>query len=107
MKPRFSIANMLLAITLICVCITWYLDRTQLNKKYQANARAFRALVDGIEADQMMVDNCKEYIKTYSEFESDDAKKVTFQLRRAAVTLWSLLDKMVSNIEFAHSFEIK
>ena len=37
MKPRFSLANMLLAITLICVCIAWYLGRTQLNKRYEAN----------------------------------------------------------------------
>src|SRR5689334_23757480 len=48
MKPRFSLLNMLLAITLICVCIAWYLDRAQLNKRYEANTAALRHVLGSV-----------------------------------------------------------
>ena len=74
MTPRFSLANMLLAITLICVCIAWYLDRTQLNKRYQANTASLKAVLGRVDAyDTESQPNFKQVLEKYSpQYRGDD-----------------------------------
>ncbi len=50
MKVRFSISNLLLLTAIVGIVIAWYLDRTQLNKKYQANTASLKTVLGRVDA---------------------------------------------------------
>jgi hypothetical protein len=48
MKPRFTIAHILLFTAIIGLIYGWYLDRTQLNNRCQANKESLQMVVASV-----------------------------------------------------------
>lgn len=78
MTPRFSLSSMLLVITLICVCMAWYLDRTALVKKYRANCTTLTMVLDKCTLQKSILNQFKTTKATYNQVSSMDV----FDLRR-------------------------
>ena len=48
MNPRFTIAHILLFTAIVGLIIGWILDRTQLNKRYQANTELLQKVLASV-----------------------------------------------------------
>jgi hypothetical protein len=65
MKPRFSIANLLLFTAIVGLILGWILDSRQLNQRYQANTASLNYLLGKLstqtETQSLLYGKVREY----------------------------------------------